>query len=423
MKQMLPHIGFIFKRNIRDKKNIYYIIMMSVCSFTLLCAFLFHHMYNYSDEWDKENNIYFRQLMLTPGYEEAMKFFENPTYDFHMEKLLEIENVVDVHESDYDEASLKNVILNDEIHGDIVGLGYGSKDILPKIISGTDFNVDDKDVLVCPNKMYLYGYNYLDEVNKKEIIDTKKYIGSTIKGSYDIKYYDEKTDSIKIKETKNREFKIVGVYDVKSTSNHMSYCYAPGEQVADIKKQTILTDGSPSFGSWGITVDDASNVDFIKKKLEDMGYIVTVAIFTEFSTEYTIKLICNSILFVSIVALLLVSLAYIKKKMVNNLYIIGLTKSLGYNSNDIRNLYLLDNTTILVISYVVSIILFIITSIVVHAFFMGRIGVLGIKWHLTLWPFIVSFLLMFIFSSIINIYYISKRIRKSLTSILNGETL
>ncbi len=391
MKQMLPHIGFIFKRNIRDKKNIYYIIMMSVCSFTLLCAFLFHHMYNYSDEWDKENNIYFRQLMLTPGYEEAMKFFENPTYDFHMEKLLEIENVVDVHESDYDEASLKNVILNDEIHGDIVGLGYGSKDILPKIISGTDFNVDDKDVLVCPNKMYLYGYNYLDEV--------------------------------KIKETKNREFKIVGVYDVRSTSNHMSYCYAPGEQVADIKKQTILTDGSPSFGSWRITVDDASNVDFIKKKLEDMGYIVTVAIFTEFSTEYTIKLICNSILFVSIVALLLVSLAYIKKKMVNNLYIIGLTKSLGYNSNDIRNLYLLDNTTILVISYVVSIILFIITSIVVHAFFMGRIGVLGIKWHLTLWPFIVSFLLMFIFSSIINIYYISKRIRKSLTSILNGETL
>ncbi len=84
MKQMLPHIGFIFKRNIRDKKNIYYIIMMSVCSFTLLCAFLFHHMYNYSDEWDKENNIYFRQLMLTPGYEEAMKFFENPTYDFHL---------------------------------------------------------------------------------------------------------------------------------------------------------------------------------------------------------------------------------------------------------------------------------------------------------------------------------------------------
>ena len=95
MKQMLPHIGFIFKRNIRDKKNIYYIIMMSVCSFTLLCAFLFHHMYNYSDEWDKENNIYFRQLMLTPGYEEAMKFFENPTYDFHMEKLLEIEGEED----------------------------------------------------------------------------------------------------------------------------------------------------------------------------------------------------------------------------------------------------------------------------------------------------------------------------------------
>ena len=100
MKQLIPHIGLFFKRTIRDKKNIYYIIMMSICSFTLLCSFLFHHMYNYSDEWDKENNIFFRQLMVTPGYEEAMKFFENSKYDFHMEKLLEIENVIDVHESD-----------------------------------------------------------------------------------------------------------------------------------------------------------------------------------------------------------------------------------------------------------------------------------------------------------------------------------
>jgi len=423
MKQLIPHIGLFFKITIRDKKNIYYIIMMSICSFTLLCSFLFHHMYNYSDEWDKENNIFFRQLMVTPGYEEAMKFFENSKYDFHMEKLLEIENVIDVHESDYDESSLKNVVLNDSIHGDIVGMGYGSNGILPKIISGRGFNVDDKDVLVCPDKMYLYCYNYSDEVNKKEIIDTKKYIGSTIKGSYDIRYYDEKTDSIKTRETKNMEFKIVGVYDVNSTSNHMSYCYAPGKQVADIKKQTIITDGSPSFGSWRITVDNADNLDSVKKKLEDMGYIVSVAIFTEFSTEYTIKLICNSILFISIVALLLVSLAYIKKKMINNLYIIGLTKSLGYNPSDIKSLYLLDNIVILFISYLISIILFIITSIIINIFFIGRIGVIGIKWHLTLWPFIVSLLLMLIFSSLINIYYISKRIRKSPTAILNGETL
>ena len=32
MKEILPHIKFIYKRNIRDKKNIYYIIMMSLCS-------------------------------------------------------------------------------------------------------------------------------------------------------------------------------------------------------------------------------------------------------------------------------------------------------------------------------------------------------------------------------------------------------
>lgn len=423
MKQMIPHIGFIFKRNIRDKKNIYYIIMMSLCSFLLLCALFFYHMYNYSEKWDRANNIYYRQLMVSPGYDEAMKFFENPKYDFHMEKLLEIEHVVDIHESDYDTAALKNIVLDNNIHGDIVGLNYGNYKIIPKVIQGESFDIDDKNVLICPNKMYLYSYNYSDEVRKKEIIDTRKYIGKTIKGYYDIRYYDEKSDSIKTRETKENEFKIIGIYDVESTNNQMSQCYAPGEQVKTIRKETTVSDGTPSFGSWRLTVDKVENLNEIKNKLEHIGYIVSVAVYTEFSTVYTTKLICNTIIFISIFALLFISLAYIKKKILNNLYIIGLTKSLGYKSKEIKSLYLLDNANILLMSFLLSILFFIIATIIINVFFIGRIGTLGIRWHLALWPFITSLLIMTVFSSLVNYYYISKRIKKNPTTVLNGDKI
>lgn len=423
MKQMIPHIGFIFKRNIRDRKNIYYIIMMSLCSLLLLCALLFYHMYNYSEKWDRANNIYYRQLMVSPGYDQAMKFFENSKYDFHMEKMLEIEHIVDIHESDYDTVALKNIVLDDNVHGDIVGLNYGNHKIIPKVIQGESFDTNDKNVLVCPNKMYLYSYNYSDEVRKKEIINTRKYIGKTIKGDYNIRYYDEKSDSIKTRETKEKEFKIIGIYDVESTNNQMSQCYAPGEQVKTIRKETTVSDGTPSFGSWRVTVDKVENLDEIKNKLEHMGYIVSVAVYTEFSTVYTTKLICNTIIFVSIFALLFISLAYIKKKILNNLYIIGLTKSLGYKSKEIKSLYLLDNAIILLMSYFLSILFFIIASIIINVFFIGRIGTLGIRWHLTTWPFITSLIIMIIFSSLINLYYISKRIKKNPTTILNGDRI
>ncbi len=45
MKQMLPHIGFIFKRNIRDKKNIYYIYF--VC-FIMKYHSIFHLFSHFS---------------------------------------------------------------------------------------------------------------------------------------------------------------------------------------------------------------------------------------------------------------------------------------------------------------------------------------------------------------------------------------
>ena len=123
------------------------------------------------------------------------------------------------------------------------------------------------------------------------------------------------------------------------------------------------------------------------------------------------------------ISIFLVSLAYIKKKIINNLSSIALTKSLGYNKSQIRNFYLIDNIIVVITSYMLSLILFIITSIVVKSFFYTSIKSLGVKWGVSLWPFLITFLVILIISSIVNYYYISKRIRKSPISVLNGETI
>ena len=124
-----------------------------------------------------------------------------------------------------------------------------------------------------------------------------------------------------------------------------------------------------------------------------------------------------------IIAILLISLAYIKKKILNNLSSIVLAKSLGYNKNQIRNLYLIDNLVVVAMSYMISLTLFIIAALIVKNFFYTSFKSLGVKWNVSLSPFIITFVILFIISSIVNYYYISKRIRKSPFSILNGETI
>ncbi len=418
MKQMLPHIGFIFKRNIRDKKNIYYIIMMSVCSLLLICSFLFQHMRTHSKDWVKENEIGMRQLSANPGEDDAMKFFADNSYDFNIEELKKIPHVVDIHSSDYDFIASTDVSIGD-IKGNYVVLYYGSKGITPEVIEGKSFDVDDENVLICPNKMYIDSYD--GEPLEEELIDGEKILGKTFKATHIVRTFDNEKKEIVERET-DIKAKVIGLYDSSSRSGSYASCYIPGKQLEKIR----ISEKDPndnSFYDFIVTVDNIENKKSVATALRDRNFIVTDKAYYDSNEEREFKNIYYFVLIVMIIAILLISLAYIKKKILNNLSSIVLAKSLGYNKNQIRNLYLIDNLVVVAMSYMISLTLFIIAALIVKNFFYTSFKSLGVKWNVSLSPFIITFVILFIISSIVNYYYISKRIRKSPFSILNGETI
>ncbi len=418
MKQMIPHISFIFKRNIRDKKNIYYIIMMSLCSLVLLCCLQFMHMRNYENTWSNEHDISSRQIVVTQSYDEILKYLNDKDYDFNIGQLKRLNHVVDVHSLNVDYITLSNVKIED-FEGNYLGLYYGDKDIIPKVTKGRTISFDEENVMICPEKFY--PNTYLDNLKSSEMLDGKDILGKTLSASYSIRKVDNKTGKIIEGEKNTLKLKIVGLYEYDNESNSPSVCYAPGKQVASIYKDMQKNNDSIDTALL-LTVDKFENKEEVKNELLKLGIMHTDKAYREESTEAIINSICNTIILVSVSVILLVGLAYIKKKVLNNMFEIGITKSLGFNKNQIRSMYILDNCLIISLSYLLEVILLQPLLFIIHNFFYANVKLLGVRWHIAIWPFIVTYILMIICTSIINFFYISKRLKRNPTQILNGET-
>ena len=417
MKEILPHIKFIYKRNIRDKKNIYYIIMMSLCSLLLLCILMFQHMRNNSKEWVLDHVKEMRQIIVAPGYDESMKFFSDKSYDFKIDELRKIPHVVDIHSSDYDFAILEDLKI-DDIQGSDLWVYYGAEGVSPKIIKGESFDIKDRDVMICPNKFY--PNSYMEDPDEKDLIDGDRILGKTLKGIHSVKIYDEKSNSF-IKQNKEHEFKIIGLYNAEEYASHYATCYIPGRQLEEM----IETAKGPIdyVTNFIVTIDSIENKPEVIEAFRARDYTANNRAYYDKNEQHRINQTYYFILGVSLISILLVSLAYIKKKIINNLSTTALAKSLGYNKNQIRSFYLVDNALITTTSYILSLVLFTIAAIIIKKFFYMSLNRLGAEWNISMYPFIITFASMLICSSLVNYYYISKRIRKTPIGVLNGETI
>ncbi len=417
MKEILPHIKFIYKRNIRDKKNIYYIIMMSLCSLLLLCILMFQHMRNYSKEWVLDHVKEMQQLMVAPGYDESMIFFHDYSYDFKIDELRKIPHVIDIHSNDYDYTILHDIKVGD-IKGKEIWVHYGTEGVSPKVIKGESFNIDDKDVIICPNKFY--PSSYMEYPKEKDLIDGDKLLGKTLKGIHSVKVYDEKSNSL-IDQNQDHEFKIIGLYDAEEYDRHYATCYLPGKQLEEIIK---TANGEKDYiAGFLVTVDSIENKPKVIEEFRARDYTTNDKAYYDKTEQHKINQTYYFILGVSLISILLVSLAYIKKKIVNNLSTTALAKSLGYNKNQIRSFYLLDNIFITISSFIISLFLFALVATIIKKFFYMNLNRLGAEWNISIYPFMITFASMLICSSLVNYYYISKRIRKTPIGVLNRKNI
>ncbi len=419
MKQMLPHVGFIFKRNIRDKKNIYYIIMMGLCSLVILCTISFVSLYYYNLNRQYDKNIAFKTLFVSPSDTELQEYATDSqkTYNYDIDKIKNI-NHVSIAYSSKDETNILNNPIIDGKTGDALYLMYGTEEILPNIIKGTKFSYDNENVMICPNRIYPSEEIEFEDIGK-DTINGLNILNKTIKGTYDVRKYNSKTEKTETIRQQDVEFKVVGIYDVDDSYFGINQCFIPGKQLEKISKDVFPKKDFSVISSLIVIVDKKSNVDYVKKELEGLGYVVSYRMYVPKDYLNKANVIFLAIIVLSIIAITIISTLYTKKKILNNSHILKLSKAIGYNNEKIKAFYAFDNLVCCFINCIVITVIFIIINAIVYLRFTTLLNNVGIYYRCPILELIMSIIVIAFISSFSNIYCVNRYLKKMKFS--NGE--
>lgn len=423
MKQMLPHIGFIFKRNIRDKKNIYYIIMMLICSVLLVSIVVIAYLYNINLNNQFNKNISFRALSVSPSKADMMEYImkkEDKDFEYNLDEIENIPHVTDVYSSKDSVMKISNPIIAEKKQESMY-LSYGTETSIPNIIVGKGIKYDDENVAICPNNFYPYDNIVFNEIDKDNIIDGKSLLNKTITATYDVRAYNPQAEkNVKVGE-KTVEFKIIGLYDIKESYFEMNQCFIPGKQLEKISKDFYPRKDFTVISSLYVYVDSRNNVNQVKKDLEKMGYLVDFKAYV--SSSYILKLVSIFILIcvISIIGIILVAFLYAKKRVLNNSNLIGIFSAAGYKKSDIKSYYFIDNMFIFVGTSIVILILSVVVDLIISVSIKTILEGIGITYYLPYFVVILLLIIIGVIFSLANIYYINKKLKKTIIQFIGDN--
>lgn len=416
MKQMLPHINFIFKRNIRDKKNIYYIMMMSLCSIIFIIVLCMAYLYYINLNTQFNKNTSFRTLIVLPSKAEMMKYILNNDtndYAYNFDEIKSIEHITDVYSSKESMIAINDVKIG-PYQGETLYLLYGTESSIPNLIAGHGIKYDDENVAICSNKIIPKESITYKEIEKKEILDGNSLLNSNISGKYDLRKYDKEKEKNIIIGEKKVEFKIVGVYDIKNSYFEMNQCFISGKQLEKMINDYLPKKDFSSVTSLFVHIDSRKNVDNVKRELERLGYSVNYKSYV--SSSYLIKLISilSVVSIISLIGIFIISLLYIKKKILNNSHFISMLSSVGYQKNNIKAYYLIDNFSIIFISSLSVILFALVTDTIISLSMKEKLINIGVVYFMPYLIIIIGLLIIGITSSLTNICYVEKQLKNSL---------
>ncbi|MDE6141155.1 MAG: hypothetical protein K2G03_00990, partial [Bacilli bacterium] len=170
-------IKYSFLKTIRDKKNIYFIIIMTLCLFILIASLFFRIVYFALGDNQVEMAKDSRKVYVVS--EEISKYFEDKNYDLGYDKLLELEHVVDVYSNKYDFYYITSETFKDDKHSGEIRLAYGSEKSQPKYINGEKIKNEDTGVAICSKRFYPSTTNGSISNDNIQFINGDDLIGTT----------------------------------------------------------------------------------------------------------------------------------------------------------------------------------------------------------------------------------------------------
>ena len=249
-----------------------------------------------------------------------------------------------------------------------------------KIINGRNIN-NEYEILV-PTKFYPYSLmnDYGEsKLYEDRIINGKSLIGKTITVLSDkdepMKTYlmsDEEYEKEHREWNEKREnitLTIVGTYDSGMYFKEKDTVYADYKLIDELKNcQNMYTLSINNDGSYEenfsyldgrmIIVDEFKNIEYVKKELERLGFDYSISF--DFDKGMILLLTNLPICIGLIIFIITIIRNFIVKKMYKNKKEIGLLEILGFNNKKIMKLYLYENITLILLSIIVSFVLYLV---------------------------------------------------------------
>lgn len=356
---------YIITKNIRNKKNIFLIILFLICFILVNFTIIYYQNHVYKINKSINDSIDGRTFLVSPKSNIIQNMTEEEFYNYKYDydKINSIEHVVasfPAHvQSGYDSS------LKDDYYDGTLFLKYGSKEILKMDVIGHKMNDDDRNVMICPIKFHPSSYSFENTGNLK-FIDGKSLIGKKIDVMYDLYEKNEKGKNVIVGQ-KKIPFEIIGVYDNELNYEEYNTCFVGGKQLYEMYDDYLGKLNSYQLYSIDVITDSAKNTSYVKGELNKLGYSTLNKVVIDYGELLHIEMICIGIIVITSILTLGISALYIKKYVIYSSYDIALLYALGYSKKKIEKIYFYNVLYVIGIGFIISNFISIIVSLFINA--------------------------------------------------------
>lgn len=356
---------YIITKNIRNKRNIFLIILFFICFILVNFTIIYYQNHVYKINKSINDSIDGKTFLVSPKSNIIQNMTEEEFYNYKYDydKINSIEHVVasfPAHvQSGYDSS------LKDDYYDGTLFLKYGSKEILKMDVIGHKMKDDDRNVMICPIKFHPSSYSFENTGNLK-FIDGKSLIGKKIDVMYDLYEKNEKGKNVIVGQ-KKIPFEIIGVYDNELNYEEYNTCFVGGKQLYEMYDDYLGRLNSYQLYSIDVITDSAKNTSYVKGELNKLGYSTLNKVVIDYGELLHIEMICIGIIVITSILTLGISALYIKKYVIYSSYDIALLYALGYSKKKIEKIYFYNVLYVIGIGFIISNFISIIVSLFINA--------------------------------------------------------
>ena len=356
---------YIITKNIRNKRNIFLIILFLICFILVNFTIIYYQNHVYKINNSINDSIDGRTFLVSPKSNIIQNMTEEEFYNYKYDydKINSIEHVVasfPAHvQSGYDSS------LKDDYYDGTLFLKYGSKEILKMDVIGRKMDDEERNVMICPIKFHPSSYSFENTGNLK-FIDGKSLIGKKIDVMYDLYEKNEKGKNVIVGQ-KKIPFEIIGVYDNELNYEEYNTCFVGGKQLYEMYDDYLGKLNSYQLYSIDVITDSAKNTSYVKGELSKLGYSTLNKVVIDYGELLHIEMICIGIIVITSILTLGISALYIKKYVIYSSYDIALLYALGYSKKKIEKIYFYNVLYVIGTGFIISNFISIIVSLFINA--------------------------------------------------------